>query len=69
MIIPHELLDAGTLDALIEEFTTRSGAIHGHTETTLSDKIQSVLHKLEVGEAEIRYDKQSQSWTILQKTG
>jgi uncharacterized protein YheU (UPF0270 family) len=69
MVIPHELLDAHTLDALIEEFATRSGAIHGHTEMTLADKIQSVRAQLQAGKAEIRYDEQSQNWTIVQKSG
>jgi uncharacterized protein YheU (UPF0270 family) len=69
MVIPHELLNPETLNALIEEFITRSGAVHGHTEMTLADKIQAVRTQLEAGEAEICYDEQSQNWTIVRKSG
>ena len=68
MVIPHDQLDPPILDALIEEFVTRTGAIHGHTETALDDLIASVRNQLASGTAEILYDEEAQTWTIVQKT-
>jgi len=67
MIIPHELLKAEILHALIEDFVTRNGAIHGHVDTTLQEMIQTVRQQLENGTAEILYDEENHNWTIVQK--
>ena len=67
MIVPYELLSAEILDKLIEDFVTRNGAIHGHTDVTLGEMAASVRDQLADGGAEIFFDEESQSWTIVQK--
>jgi uncharacterized protein YheU (UPF0270 family) len=52
---------------LIEDFVTRNGAIHGHTDVTLREMAASVRDQLANGGAEILFDEESQSWTIVQK--
>ena len=67
MVVPYELLSAEILDKLIEDFVTRNGAIHGHTDVTLGEMASSVRDQLANGGAEILFDEESQSWTIVQK--
>ena len=69
MVVPYELLSAEILDKLIEDFVTRNGAIHGHTDVTLAEMAASVRAQLATGGAEILFDEESQSWTIVQKLG
>ena len=68
MVVPYELLSPEILDKLIEDFVTRNGAIHGHTDVTLEEMAASVRDQLANGDAEILFDEESQSWTIVQKT-
>jgi uncharacterized protein len=56
MIIPHQELSAAALQAMLEEFVTRSGTDYGVSEATLAEKVQQVLRQLENGEAVIVYD-------------
>jgi uncharacterized protein YheU (UPF0270 family) len=65
--IPHDQLDPAILDALIEEFVTRSGAIHGHTDLALEHVIASVRSQLKNGQARILYDEEAETWTIVLK--
>jgi uncharacterized protein len=65
MIVPHTLLESATLDALIEDFVTRSGAVHGQTDVPLAEMTGEVRKQLENGAAEIVYDEQQESWTIV----
>lgn len=56
MIIPHQELSPDTLQALVEEFVTRSGTDYGSNEASLAKKVQQVVRQLEKGEAVIVYD-------------
>ena len=67
MIIPHQRLDRETLLALIEEFVTRDGALHGHDETPIERKVASVLDHLKAGRALIVFDEQSESTSIVMR--
>ena len=61
MIIPPSQLAPDTLRAIVEEFVSRDG-----TELTDVDiKVQQVLRQLEAGRAELHYDEQSQTTTIV----
>lgn len=64
--VPWDRLQPETLDALLEEFLTRDGAVHGHTETPLADQIAAARRRLKSGEAVIVYDEESESWTLCQ---
>jgi len=65
MIIPHDQLNPETLTALIEEFVTREGALHGHAETPLAVLIASVRRQLETGTAVIVFDEASETASIV----
>ena len=67
MMIPHNELDPAILNALIEDFVTRSGAVHGHVDTAIRDMAAAVSDQLRNGTAEILYDEDNQTWTIVQK--
>jgi len=56
MIIPHQKLSPNALQALVEEFVTRSGTDYGSAETSLAEKVQQVMRQLEKGEVVIVYD-------------
>ena len=67
MTIPFQQLDPEILDALIEEFVTRAGAIHGHADIAIGEIMAAVRDQLRNGTAEIVYDQDDQTWTILRK--
>ena len=66
-IVPYDRLDPDVLDALIEEFVTRDGAVQGHTDTPITQKRASVLRQLKTGVAVIVFDEASESCTIMAK--
>ncbi|MCE9554891.1 MAG: YheU family protein [Planctomycetes bacterium] len=65
MAVPHNELRPETLRALIEEFVTRDGAVHGHMETPLEIQMEAVRRQLEAGTIQIVFDEQSETWTIV----
>lgn len=62
--VPHTSLRPETLTALIEEFVTREGAVHGHAEALLESSIESVRRLLASGKAVIVFDDETESCTI-----
>ena len=66
-MIPFEQLDPEILDALIEEFVTRPGAIHGHADIAIGEITATVRDQLRNGTAQIVYDEDDQTWTIVRK--
>jgi len=64
MIIPHQELSPDALQALVEEFVTRSGTDYGVCETSLAEKVRQVIHQLEKGEAVIVYDTTMETCNI-----
>jgi uncharacterized protein YheU (UPF0270 family) len=67
MLIPLESLEPATVRSLIEEFVTRSGAVHGHDEPSLPDMAEAVYSQLKAGKAVILFDEKSESCTIVVK--
>ena len=61
MEIPYKELSEDALRAIVEEFITREGTDYGDHEYSLDDKILQVKKQLELGEAVINYDADSQS--------
>lgn len=64
MIIPHSSLKPEVLRAVVEEYVSREGTDYG-IETSLEDKVSSVLAQLARGYACIVYDEQSESCDIV----
>ena len=67
MLIPHTSLQPQVLDAMIEEYVTRDGAVHGHADASLQTRIDTLRRQLERGLIEIHFDEQDESWTFVQK--
>ena len=67
IIIPHDQLQPDTLEALIEEFVTRSGAVHGHHDTPLAEMMEAVHRQLKSGEVVIIFDEEAETCTIATK--
>ena len=65
--IPFDQLQPETLDAMIEEFVTRDGAIHGHADDPLPQKIQAIRRQLQSGDIVIVFDEESETCTFIPK--
>jgi uncharacterized protein YheU (UPF0270 family) len=67
IVIPSDQIQPDTLRALIEEFVTRDGAVHGHTDVPIERQIEQVRQELICGHVVIAYDEVEESCTILPK--
>jgi uncharacterized protein len=61
MRIPHLQLSPTALRAVVEEFVTRDGTDHSSVE----QRIESVLHQLDVGSVELHFERETETCTIL----
>jgi hypothetical protein len=66
-VIPHDQLQPETLRALVEEFVTRDGAIHGHADVPIESQISTLLRQIQAGAAVIVYDQASESCSVIRK--
>jgi len=66
MIIPPALLEAATLNRLIEDFVTRDGTDNGD-DTPLERRVSRVRKALEKGEALIVFDPLSEQCRLMLK--
>ena len=67
IIVPAEQLQPHTLEALIEDFITRRGAVHGHRDVPLDVQVESVRRQLANGKAAIIFDEEDESWNIVSR--
>jgi uncharacterized protein YheU (UPF0270 family) len=67
MIVPSDQLKPETLRALIEEFVSRDGAIHGHAERTLEQKVAMVMSQLKAGTVAIVFDADDETCSIVER--
>jgi uncharacterized protein YheU (UPF0270 family) len=65
VVIPFEQLRPETLNAVIEEFVTRDGAVHGHVESSLGKQVEAVRCQLRSGRVVLVFDEATESCTIL----
>jgi uncharacterized protein len=61
MLVPHALLSAPALKAVIEEFVTRDGTDHSSFEM----RCKSVFAQLEAGTVELHYDDETATCNIV----
>ena len=65
VVIPFEQLRPETLSAVIEEFVTRDGAVHGHVDSSLGSQVDAVRCQLRSGRVVIVFDEETESCTLL----
>lgn len=65
MNIPHTMLSAQTLRAVIEEFVLREGTEYGEQDVSLDEKVAAVTRQLENNEAVVVYDSETESCSIV----
>ena len=66
-VIPHDQLAPETLAAVLEEFVTRQGAIHGHADETVKSQMSMLLRRIHAGAAVIVFDEESESCTVVSR--
>jgi uncharacterized protein YheU (UPF0270 family) len=64
MLIPHDLLEADTLQRLIEDFVTREGTDNGD-DTPLTTRVARVRQALERQQAVILFEPDSQQCQLM----
>ncbi len=67
VVVPYTELAAELLYAVAESFVLREGTDYGEREFPLEDKVTRVIAQLKRGEAEIVFDPNTDSVTILVK--
>jgi uncharacterized protein YheU (UPF0270 family) len=65
IVIPHAELSAAALQGVIEAFILREGTDYGEKEFTLEQKYAHVMGQLERREAQIVFDPDSASVTLV----
>ncbi|PKM30278.1 MAG: hypothetical protein CVV07_07640 [Gammaproteobacteria bacterium HGW-Gammaproteobacteria-11] len=58
MLIPHELLDPQTLQALLEDFVTRDGTDNGY-DVSLEQRVERLRRQIESGQVLIVFHPES----------
>lgn len=65
MLIPYQQLNPDTLTALVETFVLREGTDYGDFETSLQQKVQTVLAQIQQGQVLIVYSEQDESVDLM----
>ena len=66
VVVPHSELAAELLYAVVESFVLREGTDYGERELSLAEKVARVLAQLKKGDANIVFDPESESVSIVQ---
>lgn len=66
--VPYAEIAAETLRNLAEEFVTRDGTDYGAVEKTLDQKVDALMRQLELGEAKIYFDTDSETINIVARS-
>ena len=64
LIVPNDSLRPETLEAVIVDFITRGGAVHGHMDIPLHVQIDQFRRQLRSGSAVIVFDEEDEGFTI-----
>jgi len=65
MEVPPDALQPETLRAVIEEFITRHGAVHGHGESDLNTQVGHVMKQLKSRRVVLVFDEEEGSCNIV----
>lgn len=66
VVVPHTELAADLLYAVVESFVLREGTDYGEREHSLAEKVARVMTQLKKGDANIVFDPDSESVSIVQ---
>jgi len=65
VVVPHTELAADLLHAVVESFVLREGTDYGEKEFSLADKVSHVIGQIKRGEAQIVFDPDTESVSIV----
>ena len=65
IIVPHTELSADALEGVIQSFVLREGTDYGERDVSFDTKVMQVRRQLERREAEIVFDQNTESITIV----
>ncbi len=67
--VPHAELAPDLLHAVVESYVLREGTDYGEREFSLAEKVAHVIGRLERGEAQIVFDPETESVSIVSAPG
>lgn len=65
--VPPDQLRPETLQVLLEEFVTRDGAVQGHQDQSLRQRVEAVRAQLQAGTVVIVFDEEDETCTMVSK--
>ena len=65
MAVPYAELAPDLLHAVVESYVLREGTDYGEREFSLAEKVTHVIGRLERGEAQIVFDPETESVSIV----
>jgi uncharacterized protein len=65
VVVPYTELAADLLHAVVESYVLREGTDYGEREFSLADKVAHVINRLKSGEAQIVFDPESETVSIV----
>jgi len=68
ILVPYTELTAELLRAVVESFVLREGTDYGERELSLDEKVARMIAQLKNGEANIVFDPETESVTVLAGT-
>jgi uncharacterized protein YheU (UPF0270 family) len=67
VVVPYGDLAADLLRAVVESFVLREGTDYGERELSLEEKVERVITQLKRGEAQIVFDPESETVSIVKR--
>jgi uncharacterized protein YheU (UPF0270 family) len=65
VVVPHTELAADVLHAVVESYVLREGTDYGEKEYSLDDKVAHVVNQLKRGDAQIVFDPETETVSIV----
>jgi uncharacterized protein YheU (UPF0270 family) len=69
VVVPYAELAADLLHAVVESYVLREGTDYGEKEYSLDDKVAHVMNQLKRGDAQIVFDPETESVSIVRTLG
>jgi len=69
VVVPYTELAADLLHAVVESYVLREGTDYGEREFSLDEKVAHVISQLKRGDAQIMFDPETETVSIVRTTG